>query len=248
MQVNSEGIVLKQTKAVGGKKIITLFTKKYGKISVGTTIGPKIRNKGSLAVRPFTLGNYQLFKSRGYYNLDSAEVVQSYFAIGEDVNKYMYSSYILELLDKLLPEEVPMTKVFTLTRQFFEAMEKRTRGHETLILAFEVKLLRALGLYPVLDRCVACGRLDSLDTFSVRDGGMVCSFCKGKIEDRLIYPDNFGIINIINYFDKKPFKDFEKIALDKEKATRLQGILRDYLAYHFDVKDLKSEMVFNNME
>lgn len=245
MQINTEGIVLRQSKAVGGKKVVTLLTKKYGKIAVGTTVAHKSKTKSALALSPFTLGNYQLFKNRGYYNMDSAEAIKSYFAIGEDVGKYMYSSYALELLDRLLPEEMSMSSIFTLTVNFFEAMEKRKSGYETLLLALEIKLLRKLGIFPRVEKCTCCERTDNLEFFSIEDGGVICSFCKVNKQDRLIYDANFGMIDIIKYFDKKPFKEFEKLNLKEETASKLQKVIKDYIAFHFDLREMKSETLLN---
>ena len=35
MYLNSEGIILRQREATGGRRMVLLFTKKYGKISAG---------------------------------------------------------------------------------------------------------------------------------------------------------------------------------------------------------------------
>ncbi|MCF0141628.1 MAG: recombination protein O N-terminal domain-containing protein, partial [Mogibacterium sp.] len=41
MLVTTEGIVLKQRKIAGNRRMITVFTRKYGKISAGTSINEK---------------------------------------------------------------------------------------------------------------------------------------------------------------------------------------------------------------
>lgn len=77
MLVNSEGIVFRQVKTSGGKRMILLFTKKYGKLSAGTSITERTRSKAALALNPFVYGNYELFKNRDYYNMNSGEVKKS---------------------------------------------------------------------------------------------------------------------------------------------------------------------------
>ncbi len=39
-------------------------------------------------------------KNREYYNINSADVKKSFFRIGEDVDKYMQASFVLELTEK----------------------------------------------------------------------------------------------------------------------------------------------------
>ena len=245
MLVNSEAVVFRQIKTSGGKRMILLFTKKYGKLSAGTTITERGRSKAALALNPFVYGNYELFKNRDYYNMNSGEVKKSYYAFGENIDKYMYASFVLELTDKLLPEEVPQPKLFNLLLDFLDAMEKRKNSFETLVLAYEVKALQLLGTFPVTESCACCGKKENLKFFSVKDGGMVCEDCMTeKKQDSLIFKPEFDIVSILEYFSKQPLHKFEKIALQKDVATRLQAILREYMSYHLDVGTLKSESIF----
>ena len=154
MYTSTEGIVFRQIKAAGSRRMILLFTKKYGKISAGSSLSEKGRNKAALALRPFTYGNYELYKGREYYNLNSGEVRRSFFRIGEDVDKYMESAFVLELTEKMMPEDLPQPKLFNLLVEFLAAMEKREKKHKTLVLAYEVKAMSVLGVFPVLDSCV----------------------------------------------------------------------------------------------
>lgn len=249
MYLNSEGIIFRQTKATGGRKMILLFTKKYGKISVGSSMGDKGKAKSSLALRPFTYGNYQIFQGKTYYNLDKADTIRSFYGIGEDLDKYMYASYVLELTEKLVPEELPQPAVFDLLIDFMGELETRKRKYETLVMAYEVKLLRILGMFPELPQCVSCGRKDQLEFFSVSEGGMMCRECVEKLntsgQDSLIYETKFGIVDILNYFAANPLKSFEKIALEDNVAGQLQMILKNYISFHFDVGELKSESIFS---
>lgn len=110
MYTSTEGIIFRQVKATGGRRMILLFTKKYGKISAGSSLSEKGKGKTALAMRPFTYGVYELYKGREYYNLNNAEVRKSYFRIGDDLDKYMQASLVLELTEKMIPEEVPQPR------------------------------------------------------------------------------------------------------------------------------------------
>ena len=89
MITDTEGIVLRQVKAMGGRRMISLFSQKYGKISVGTSINEGGRNKTALSVKAFSYGKYELFKSRDNYNLNNGQVLKSYYGLGEDLDKYI---------------------------------------------------------------------------------------------------------------------------------------------------------------
>ena len=73
---------------------------------------------------------------------------------------------------------------------------------------------------------------------------MICAKCAQSAaasNEPLIYDTNFGIVNILKYFQKEPMSTFGKIALDEGILKKLRAILKSYLAYHLDVGKLKSE-------
>jgi DNA repair protein RecO (recombination protein O) len=245
MYTETEGIILRQTKTVNGRRMILLFSKKFGKISAGTSITEKGRNKAALAMRPFAYGRYEMFKNQDRFNIQSAEMIKSYFKIGEDVEKFMGSSYVLELSDKLLEEGAANPKYFQLMLDFFEVMEKRESDVNTLILAFEMKVLQIFGVAPQLDGCVVCNKTAPGYRFGIAQGGLVCENCMKNItekpNDSLIYELSFDIVEILKYFLDNPLQSFQKLALAEEKQTIVKSLLREYLAYHLDLGILKSE-------
>lgn len=245
MLTDTEAIVLRQVKTSYGRKMILLFSKKYGKISAGTGIGDKGRSKSSLVLKPFTHGRYEMYKNRESYNINSAEVIKSYYKIGEDVDKYMNGAYVLEFTEKALAEEVPAPAVFRLLTEFFDMLETRDKAIGTLVLAYQVKLFRYLGIMPELERCTVCGEKNKAAAFSIKDGGIICENCLKNIQnsdmDSLIYDDGFGIVNILRYFTVNPLKSIENLALKEDTGRLLQKLVRDYAAHYLDISELKSE-------
>lgn len=245
MLTDTEGIVLRQIKTSYNRKMILLFSKKYGKISAGTSIGEKGRTKSSLALRPFTYGRYELFKNRESYNINSAEVIKSYYKIGEDVDKYMNGSYVLEFTEKILHDEMPSPGMFNLLIDFFSLLEERKRGIGTLVLAYQTKALKYAGVMPELKQCVICGEKKSPVKFSIEDGGIVCGDCWQNMQNSqphtLIYDVKFGIVDILEYFSAHSLINLENLALKEETGKLLQKIIREYAAYYLDASELKSE-------
>ena len=245
MLTDTEGIVLRQIKTSYNRKMVRLFTRSYGKISAGTGIGERGKSKGALAVRPFTYGRYELFKGRDSYNINSAEVIKSFYGIGENVEKYMQGAYVLEFTEKALPEEMPAQALFDLLIEFFKILERREKGLGTLVLAYQIKLLKLSGNMPALGSCVICGKEKKADHFSVENGGIVCDDCVKTLGeqavDTLIYCDKFDIVNVLDYLAKVPLGDLENIALNEENGKLLQKIVRQYAACHLDITDIKSE-------
>lgn len=252
MIIETEGIVLKQVKAINGRKMLTIFTPKYGKISCATNIAPNKKSKSNLYASPFSYSKYNLFKGREMYSLNSGEVIESYYEIGEDYDKYLAASYALELSDKILLMEDPNPKIFLLLKDFLYEIKNTQTKYDTILIAYIVKIISCLGIMPNLNSCCNCDTKDNINTFfSVSGGGIICDSCaKNAIQNndnQLIYETNFGIVETLRYLEKEPFSRFTKIALNDDVSKKLKEILIEYLKYHLDIGELKTEKLEINL-
>jgi len=250
MNVETEGIILKQVKTINGRRMVLLFSKKYGKISAGTLINEKGKSRAALAMRPFTFGKYDVNKTSATYHVNAAEAIKSYYKIGEDVEKYMSASYVLEFTEKILPESMPSVELFKLLTDFLDIIEVRTKKHMTVVIDYQLQAIKILGIAPELERCVCCESTDKCEYFCVEEGGLTCENCRniiikaGKLQ--LLYNVDFDIIATLKYFLRNDLKSIKNIALNDEILTKLKAIVKHYVAYHLGVEKLLSEEFLND--
>ena len=243
MVTDTDGIILKQTKLPDDRRMLVLFTRKFGKISAGTSIKLNGKNKSSLALRVFTHGRYELFFGGRSCNINAAETISSYFGIGEDIDKYLLASYVLEFTDRLIQENQPNEPLFDMLIDFMRILEKRKSKPESLVLIYQWKALGDCGFMPHLNSCVRCGEKNAAGGFSVADGGVICENCKNsdQINKRLLYSLEFDIIKILKSIRDNEISVFENLALNEEIYGCLKSVIRDYISYHLDINKLKSE-------
>jgi DNA repair protein RecO (recombination protein O) len=95
--------------------------------------------------------------------------------------------YAAELVSTLIEEHDPHPPLFDRFQTLLADLP--TGRTEAAFLAFELDLLRHVGLLSDLSRCVACDRPALEPTgdghFSPERGGLVCRNCEGKVGDRL---------------------------------------------------------------
>ena len=243
MVTETDGLILRQIKLPDDRRMLVLFTRKFGKISAGTSIRLNGKNKSSLALRAFTHGRYELYHGREIFNINAAETRESYFRLGEDIDKYMLASYALEFTDKVVPEGQPGEKILDNLLDFLRILTARKSKLKSLLIVYQWKLLCLCGYMPELDRCARCGKESSSAGFSVVDGGVVCQACRdsGRINLSLLYNCNFDIIKTLKFISTNDMKAFEKLALQDEISDHLEEILKKYVSYHLDINKLKSE-------
>ena len=248
MIISAEGIVLRQRKIANNRRMIVLFTKQYGKLSAGTSVNERSRSKAALALRPFTYAEYDIFKGREAYSINSAQVNKSFYSIGEDIDRFLNASAFIEYLDKVLEENVPAPKLFELSLEFLQSVSECRKGTDTLLYAFIVKTFRMLGVAPDISCCVNCGKApdrfgEGFKMFSVSGGGIICPECaeeEKREADSLIYRPDFDIIDMLRYFESKPLKTFEKVDLKPEVRNEVREILSEYTDRYLGVDVLRS--------
>ncbi|MDR2163908.1 MAG: DNA repair protein RecO [Clostridiales Family XIII bacterium] len=217
MTIECEGIVLRQTKALKGRRMILLFTDRFGKVSAGTNISERGKGKSAIAVRPFTLGRYSLRRDRGYTNIISAESVKSYYSIGEDYEKYVNASLVLEFAGRMLPEEAPAPELWAATFAYLKMMEDRARAHRTLTVAWLVKAIDIAGVLP------DAGNFEN---------------------DKLFSALGFDKLEALAYLMGHPMEKVAALGLDEDMANALIRALLRFAERYLDIGNLKSEALF----
>ena len=57
----------------------------------------------------------------------------------------------------------------------------------------------------------------------------------------MIYEVNFDIIDVLRYFFDNPVLSFQNLSLDSGKRSQVRRLLREYMACHLELGELKSE-------
>jgi DNA repair protein RecO (recombination protein O) len=213
-----EGIVLRQTKALKGRRLISIFTDGYGKVSAGTNLSEKSKSRSALAVRPFTRGRYTLKRERSFINIQSAETVKSYYSLGDDYAKFTNASLVLEFAGRMLPEDAPAPELYAETLKFLDLLDGRKRAHGTLTAAWLVKALDYAGVLP------------EPENFG---------------SDKLLSALGFDTLEALTYLGGNPLEKMAALALDDEIARALIRTLLRYAERHIDIGNLKSEALLD---
>ena len=93
-------------------------------------------------------------------------------------------------------------------------------------LAFQVKLLKAVGLGPHLQGCVSCGREEEL-TWSPERGGLLCRKCGGTGED--IPP---RVWHVLLALERLPLRVSGNLKLDEATIAIARRMLDDLAEWH----------------
>ncbi|PKG21790.1 DNA repair protein RecO [Niallia nealsonii] len=220
-----EGIVIKTIDYGETNKIVTLYTREWGKVGVMARGAKKSNSRLASITQPFTYGFYLVQRSRGLGLLQQGEIITSMRALKEDIFLTAYASYIVELTDKCVEEKKPNPYHFELLHQILQYMNEGYDG-EILTHIYEMKMLNTLGLYPILDKCSVCGATDGNFSFSIREGGLICHRCIEK--DPYHYKISQATVKLLRIFYLFDISRLGTISVKEQTKKELNLIISAY--------------------
>ncbi len=139
----TEGIILKRINYSEADRILTIYTKHYGKIRALAKGVRRITSRRGGNVELFNQAVLFLNKGRNLDILSEAQVVHSFKSWRRDLKKVALAYYFCELVDKLTPDGQANQRVFQLLSHFLEKIG--TASLPELTRSFEEALLEELG-------------------------------------------------------------------------------------------------------
>lgn len=154
-----EAVVLRHQPVGEADRILTLFTREFGKVRVSARGVRKTTSRLAGRVQPYTAGRFLLAKGRTLDVIAQAEIVHAFAGLGRDLLRSAYAAYVAELVDRFLPERDRHPDVFDAVLDALAVIEAAPEDEaEIYALWFSLHLADSLGYRPEMGRCVACGR------------------------------------------------------------------------------------------
>lgn len=151
----AEGIIIKAADWGDLDRLLTVYTRGYGKITARAISARKKESKLRGLLEPFTCGQFLLAKSKTIDIVTDFEVVNSFSYLHKNLENLVYAYYFAELVDKLIMFPEGDENVWRLVARVFEVLNHptpalplvkgREKGGVNLREAFEDKLVEFLG-------------------------------------------------------------------------------------------------------
>lgn len=219
------GFIIKTQDFRENNKIITIFSKRFGKFSALARGAKKPNSRMAAITQPFIYGEFLVYLSKGLSTLQQGEIVNSHRDIREDIHKTTYASYIAEMTEKTLPEKEPHSYIFNQFKQTLLWIEEH-RDAMIPIMMYELKLYQIAGIRPIVDRCALCSNNKNLKVFSIVEGGVLCAECRQR--DRHAIKLSPAMIKLLPLFMTVDLERVGNITVRKDNQQRLRHILDEY--------------------
>jgi DNA repair protein RecO (recombination protein O) len=174
------GVVLRVQKLGEADRIITLLTRRHGKVRAVAKGVRRTTSRFGARLEPFGHVDVQFYSGR---TLDIVTQVQTVDAFGSglvnDYQRYTAGCAVLETADRLVPEEgEPALRLYLLLAGALRALSSGERDAGLVLDAFLLRAMAYAGWAPAVAECARCGTAGPHRAFSVPAGGSVCPRCR----------------------------------------------------------------------
>lgn len=230
----AEGIVLKGLDLGEADRIVTIYTRAFGKVRA---VAKGVRRPTSRLVghvEPLAHGIFQLARGRELDVLTQAETRATYRGVREELLATAAGWYVAELIDRFTVDRQPSAPTFDLLAT---ALSHLDRGFSPGLVCrwFDLHLLDRAGFRPELARCVHCGRApeETENLFSASAGGVLCASCRAVAEGPAA-PLSVRALKALRYLARSEFAEAAKLRVEERLAIELERHLRGFLQYILD--------------
>lgn len=223
-----EAIVLRTQKLGEADRIITLLTRRHGKIrAVGKGVR-RTKSKFGSSLEPFTHIDLQCYAGRELDIVTQTQILVSYNAVTGSYPRYTAATAMLETADRFTEEREPALRVFLLLSGGLKALHSGEHEPSMVLDAFVLRTLAISGYAPGLDQCARCGAPGPHLSFHVPSGGSVCPDCRpsGSASPA---PASIALMSALLEGDWV-YAD----ASDERDRREASGLVSAYLEWHLD--------------
>lgn len=174
------GVVLRVQKLGEADRIVTLLTRRHGKVRAVAKGVRRTRSRWGARLESFNHVDVQCYTGRSLDVITQAQTVDAFGAgIIGDYPRYTAGCAILETADRLVAEEgEPSMRVYLLLVGAIRAMAGRERDASLVLDAFLLRAMSHAGWAPAITECAKCAEPGPHRAFSVAGGGAVCERCR----------------------------------------------------------------------
>lgn len=171
--------------------IVTMMTQDFGKLTFMAKGARRPKSPFEAALDVLAICRIVfLHKTNGTMSLLTEAKLDRRFRSSSTNLKRLYAGYyIIELLNILTDDGDPQRELYELASAAIESIDSPAITVENLnltLLRFEFRTLELLGHFPMLTKCVSCGKEKTTIervSFGLNSGGVLCEICRrGQVD------------------------------------------------------------------
>jgi DNA repair protein RecO (recombination protein O) len=222
----TEGLVVRVADFSETSRVVTLFTRDFGRISALAKGGRKL--KGPFEAALDLLARCRIvFLRKSSSSLDlltEAQLVSRFRPAGRDLVGLYGGYYVAELLTSLTEEYDPHPGLYD---EAIAAIDELSAGTDPrrVVVRFGLVTLREIGELPQLDACLVCGNPPADErgfAFWASQGGLLCPNCqRDEFQSKRIPA---GTIAVARKLSEGPHEQSQRLVASPQQLREIQQL------------------------
>ena len=234
-ELTVKGIVLGGVNYKEKDKILSVFTLEKGLISCKLVGVMSAKAKLKSVKEPFCFAELDLVAKQAdnaFYTISSANIIDNFYNIITDIDKYFLGCTILETLKKIAMTENPNEILFLESIKALKFLAYSEVDPKVVLSKFLITIFEASGYALSLDRCAICGdNFINKRYLNAESGEIVCFSCKSAKSEEIL-PITHASMRLIKQTDYDKLKNLK---LKKEGVETSFNLLVKNLENRFDI-------------
>ena len=177
---NVEGIILNTVNFGDANRVVTLYTKEFGKLSANAYGCRRARSPISGAIQMFNHICAEIKPSSQVDTIRDAEIVNFYSNLTADIERLSYAAIFFEIVNKMTLPKVCEVGIYNLLINSLPAFNVRNPKVAALIAV--AQFMEFTGFQLNYKSCVRCGRkIEGGASLSLAEGGAICEKCTSVV-------------------------------------------------------------------
>lgn len=237
MIVSTDAIVLHAMKYGDTSKIVTLYTRRYGKLKVIAKGVRAAKNKAGASLEPMTIAAVVFYKkqNRELSLLSKSEIARPLNHLFSVEEKMIAGLALVELLSVAMHDEHEDEPVFDSSVEALAEIDRAAKNPLNIFIRFVLGLIHSHGYSLTLDRCMKCGTPSDDGQgsyrFQLSEGTIVCPACAESYALSGM-PVSRGAIKSLRFLMQSSFADSTGLSLTISARDEILEVLFAFMKYH----------------
>jgi len=191
-----EVVVLRTHKLGEADRIVTLLTRRHGKVRAVAKGVRRTSSRFGARLEPFMVADAQLYRGRSLDIVQQASSIGAYGAeIAAHYERYTAAHAMVETADRLNEAEATPNQYLLLVGGL-RALSKGEHAARAVLDSYLLRVMALSGWAPSLGECARCGRAGPQEWFVAQLGGAVCGHCAPAGSPR-VHPDTSALLRAL---------------------------------------------------
>ncbi|MCA8992627.1 MAG: DNA repair protein RecO [Planctomycetaceae bacterium] len=238
---NSTAFVIRLADFSESSRVVTLFTRDFGKICCIAKGAKRLKSAFDSALDLLSLCHitFRRKSSDSLHLLTEAKLSHRFHPPANSLTHLYGGYYVAELLNVMTETDDPHPNLFTLTERCLAGLEDMGSDGKTPsdprihIVQFELAILRETGHIPDFEACVLCHnpvQPGAKGRYWLSQGGLLCEQCGKPEYDQTTISG--GVISILRRLSEETSSAFvQRLNIRSEQWVELRRVMNSAISY-----------------